>query len=52
MPENADISKLKQQFYAKAHFTGVIGATDCTHVQGRRQKNFRGGRGQQKKIEK
>jgi len=34
---------VKLQFYAKAHFLGVIGGIDCMHVQGHRQKNFQGG---------
>ena len=32
MPSVTDIPKVKQQFYSKACFPGVIGAIDCTHV--------------------
>jgi len=52
MPKNANISKVKLRFYAKAHFSDVIGAIDCTHVQGRWQKNFQGGEGNEKKDQK
>jgi len=51
MPKNADISKVKQRFYAKALFPGVFGAIDCMHVQGHRQKNFQRGK-RKKKVEK